>query len=253
MQIISLCSGSKGNCSIIRHKNTVIMVDCGASQKYIKQRMSELSLRFDQIDAVLFTHDHIDHIRSIKMCADVQCFSWVKMKETKEIQPFEPMMIKNLKITAMPLSHDAQNTVGYLFEEGTEKLVYMTDTGYVPKKILPLIHNADIYFIESNHDIEMLMKTSRPQHIKARIYGDRGHLCNEDCAAVLRQIVGPSTKEIILAHLSEEANKPELAYNITSQALRFHPLCSNVKVKVAGQFEVCMGGKWNEEDHNSFV
>lgn len=253
MQIISLCSGSKGNCSIVRHKNTTIMVDCGASQKYIKTRLNEINLAMDQIDAVLITHDHVDHVRSIKLCADVASFSWVKLKETKEIQPFQPMKIKDLVVTAMPLSHDAKNTVGYVFEDDQKKLVYMTDTGYVPKRILPLIQNADIYFIESNHDIEMLMKTSRPQHVKARIYGDRGHLCNEDCAAVLRQIVGPSTKEIILAHLSEEANEPKRAYTITKQALYNHPLCSNVNIQVAGQFEICTGGKWNEKDYNSFA
>lgn len=247
MQYVSLCSGSKGNCSIIRYRNTILMVDCGASQKYIKNRLMELNLSMDQIDAVLITHDHSDHVRSIKLCQNIPCFGCAPMGELTQIKPMQKIRIKDIEVTPMPLSHDAVNTVGYLFEADQKKLVYMTDTGYVPKRLLPLIQNAEYYFIESNHDIEMLMKTTRPQHIKARIYGDRGHLCNDDCAAVLRQIVGPSTKEIILAHLSEEANTPILAYQAVSAALQNHPLCKNPRLQVAGQFELCSGGITDEE------
>lgn len=250
MKIISLCSGSKGNCSILQHGKTTLMVDCGASQKYIRTRLSELKITLDQIDAVLITHDHSDHIRALKMCAGLPCFGCAPVDSLIPLVPLEKKQFGDFWVTPLPLSHDAPNTVGYLFEAGTEKLVYMTDTGYVPKRLLKIIQNAEIYFIESNHDIELLMKTNRPQYIKARIYSDRGHLCNEDCAKVLRQIVGPSTREIILAHLSEEANDPHLAYQVVYDALKNHPLCSQFHLQVAKQFEICTGGNQNEEAHD---
>ncbi len=104
-----------------------------------------------------------------------------------------------MRFTPIALSHDALNTVGYIVENGIEKLVYITDTGYINEKHIPRIKDADYIVLESNHDVQMLMATSRPQFTKQRIYSDTGHLCNEDCAAVLDQIVTEKTKMIILA------------------------------------------------------
>lgn len=225
------------------YKNTILMVDCGASQKYIKTRLQELQLSVEQITALLITHDHSDHIRSIKLLKDKDWYGCCEVDKIKPLQALEKYTLNEIMVTPLPLSHDAKNTVGYLFEAGNEKLVYMTDTGYVPKRLVPLISNAEMYFIESNHDIEMLMKSNRPQHIKARIYSDQGHLCNEDCAKILKYVVGPSTHDIILAHLSEEANQPERALDVVQGALKNHPLLKKeCKIQAAGQFEICSGG-----------
>lgn len=243
MKIISLCSGSKGNCSLILHHNTILMVDCGATQKYIKTRLAELNISLDQISALLITHDHSDHIRSLKLMKEIPWYGCCELEKIKLIKPFEKVIFQDIAVTPLPLSHDAKNTVGYLFETKTEKLVYMTDTGYVPKRLVSLISNAEMYFIESNHDIEMLMKSSRPQYVKARIYSDQGHLCNEDCAKILKYVVGPSTHDIILAHLSEEANDPKLALDVVQNALKDHALLKKeCKIQAAGQFEICSGG-----------
>lgn len=251
MRYISLCSGSKGNCSIIQHQNTVLMIDCGASQKYIKQRLEEIGIPLEKVDSVLITHDHSDHIRSINLCKSIPLYGCTPILGVKPLKPLQKTKFKDLMITPLPLSHDSPNTVGYLIEAAQEKLVYMTDTGYVPKRLLDYIDNAEYYFIESNHDTEMLMTSQRPQYVKARIFSDTGHMCNEYCAQLLDQIIGPSTKEITLAHLSEEANKPELALHVVRDRLQNHPLCPDVHIQAAAQFELCIGGKANEEIINT--
>lgn len=247
MKYFSLCSGSKGNCSIIQHQDTVLMIDCGASQKYIKQRLEEIALSLEQVDAVLITHDHSDHIRSLNMCKALPIYGCTPIEGVKPLKFLQKKRFKDLVITPLPLSHDSPNTAGYLIEAEHEKLVYMTDTGYVPKRLLDYIDNAEYYFIESNHDTEMLMMSQRPQYVKARIFSDTGHMCNEYCAQLLDQIIGPSTKEITLAHLSEEANHPELALRIVQERLQNHPLCPEVHLQAAAQFELCRGGMANEE------
>ena len=122
-----------------------------------------------------------------------------------------PFTIGDFKITAFPTSHDATNPCGFLLEAGDEKLVYMTDTGVFLEENLPLVKNPTYLVIESNHDIKMLLNTHRTYELKNRILSDVGHLCNEDSAIAAAEIIGDKTKEIVLAHLSEEANTPELA------------------------------------------
>ncbi len=255
MKFLSLCSGSKGNCSLVINDDCTIMIDCGASFKYIKQRLSELNISIEEIDYLFITHQHIDHVRSIKSFKEVKKYSCANIEGTIKLNFFNPIEIKGVQVTALPLSHDSENTSGYLFECDYKKLAYITDTGYVSKQIYPHIHNADYFFIESNHDIEMLMKTNRPYMLKSRIISDTGHLCNEDCMNLLSRVIGPSTKEIILAHLSEEANTRQIAYDVTHSMIKNHPYYSKIKVSVAPQFEICRGGSWDEEntDHDNCI
>ncbi len=242
MKFYSLGSGSKGNCMVILHENTCLVVDCGLSQKYIKQRLAELEVDLSQVNALLLTHGHKDHIEAINMFKGINQYACFEKDGVKQIDANQKIKIADLSVQAIMLSHDSPHTCGYIIEAGYEKMVYMTDTGYVPKRLLSSIHNAHYYFIEANHDIEMLMKTQRPHHVKARIYSDQGHLCNEDCAAVLMQCIGPSTRQVTLAHLSDEANSPQLALQVVSDALSKHPLYPRVHVQVALQNEVCEGG-----------
>ncbi len=246
MKFVSLCSGSKGNCTVLYYKNYHILIDCGSSQKYITTRLKELNLSVEDINLVLITHAHGDHVKSIKMFKDKKILSCSEVDYAHQINYFKTLLFNGLKITAIPLSHDSKNTCGFVFESNFEKLVYITDTGYVSKKLYALIHNADYYFIESNHDVAMLMKTSRPFILKNRILSDSGHLCNEDCTKILKQVIGPSTKEIILAHLSEEANTPSLAFETVNAMIKEH-LYNTIVIKIAPQFELCKGGSWHEE------
>ena len=147
----------------------------------------------------------------------------------------------------LPLSHDAAHTVGYVIEAGGEKLVYITDTGYIRNDVKERIVNADYYIFESNHDIEMLMQTNRPVYIKQRIINDSGHLNNEDSARVLSEVIGERTREIVQAHISQEGNTRAQAYGVLEAELsRRGLLRSDLKLFPAEQFGIhLIAGKNN--------
>lgn len=116
----------------------------------------------------------------------------------------------DLEVSYFNLSHDS-DCIGINIKEGSKELVYITDTGYINKKILTNIVNKDMYIIESNHDVKLLMNGKYPFFLQQRILSDKGHLSNKDCSRYLSTLIGDKTKYIVLAHLSEENNTPELA------------------------------------------
>ena len=130
----------------------------------------------------------------------------------------EEIIIKDLKITPIKISHDVEAN-GYLFENNTSSLVYITDTGYINTKLHPLLENKSMYILESNHDIYKLMNGKYPYHLKQRILSDVGHLSNKDSSYYLSKFIGNNTKFIILAHLSEENNDPEIAFETLKETL----------------------------------
>lgn len=221
MEFAMLCSGSKGNSFVIRDGTTAVMIDCGSTRKYLFSSLNKINVAADELDAVILTHDHSDHIAQIRSFRHLPVYSPVEIDDVEVflVRPMRKFSIETLTFTPLALSHDALNTTGYVIESGQEKLVYITDTGYVNRNYLPLLNNADYIVMESNHDVGMLMRTSRPQYLKSRIYSDQGHLCNEDCAQILGSITGDRTKMIILAHISQEANTREQALKISREYL----------------------------------
>ena len=151
MEIMTLGSGSSGNCTIIKSKGHTIMVDAGISKKALTERLSAVNVTLDDIEAAFFTHDHIDHIRVVDLIpvgiryaglGTVELLGmahWMTPYQTKEIAGF--------KVTPFPVSHDATNALGYIFVDGEEKLVYITDTGYISRNPFKYIKNASIYFM----------------------------------------------------------------------------------------------------------
>ena len=251
MRIDLLASGSKGNACLVRDGTTCILIDCGSTKKYLFSALAKVGADPDEIDAVLITHDHADHVSQIRHFADHTIYSPVEIPdiETLHVQAMKPFVIETLKITPIALSHDAPHTTGYIFENGSEKLVYVTDTGYVSERYFALMKGADTVIMESNHDVGMLMRTRRPHYVKARIYSDEGHLCNEDCAAVLDAVTTENTKTIFLAHLSQEGNTREKALAVSSDLLlaHHHDLNRRLVVAAAGQFEILTRGDTDEE------
>lgn len=251
MRFALLASGSKGNCFIVRDGSTRLVIDCGSTLKYLRSCFSALQVNRDKISAVLITHDHSDHIAQIRHFAGYKMYSPVDIADIcrANVVSRMPFSVGSLTITPLALSHDARNTSGYIIENGQEKLVYITDTGYVNESYLPLIAGADYYVMESNHDPAMLMRTRRPQYLKARIYSDQGHLCNQDCADILSRCITPATRMIILAHISQEANTRELALETTASQLRKQPekIGRDLVVCAAGQFEMIRKGDSDEE------
>ena len=159
-----------------------------------------------------------------------------------------PFRIGQFEITAFRTSHDATNPCGYLLKAGDESLVYMTDTGCFLEENLPLIKNPTYLVIESNHDIQMLLATNRTYELKNRILSDVGHLCNEDSAIAACEIIGNNTKEVILAHLSEEANTPEKAIESYKKIFKHFKMdFDKYHIRCANQHVSLLGGNLNED------
>ncbi|MFI3284257.1 MAG: MBL fold metallo-hydrolase [Erysipelotrichaceae bacterium] len=243
LKYYSLASGSKGNSTLIQNDEDMIMIDCGGTKTHLLLQLKKINIQMKDIDALLITHSHTDHIAQLNSFKNHQIYSLADLKYPfQKIECFKSFEIGSFKITAIPLSHDCANTVGYIVETKNEKLVYITDTGYVQEKYYSLISNADFILLEFNHDLKMLMETTRPMYLKQRIQGDNGHLCNEDAAIILANIVGPRTKEIGLAHLSQEANLSELAYHSAKSALTRLPY-KNYRIQILKQFELVTSEK----------
>ena len=253
MKFVLMASGSKGNSFLLRDDQTTIMIDCGSTKKYLTGCLEELGVAIPDLDALVITHDHSDHVSQIRHFREVSIYSPVEIPDLDvfQVRPLQKFTIGSLEFTPLPLSHDALNTTGYIITNGVEKLVYITDTGYVNERYLPLMKGPDYIVLESNHDVGMLMRTRRPQYLKQRICGDEGHLNNEDCAEVLNRTVNENTKMIVLAHISQQANTREQALEVSRNVL-LHEHDGNLNGKLilaaAGQFEMIRKGWDNEEE-----
>lgn len=246
MKFALLASGSKGNCCLIKHKDTSLVIDCGSTKRYLMDCFGRLQYDPASSDAILITHTHSDHVSQIKTfdAIDTYATQEINTKNLHSIQPFDHFEIKDMKITVLPMSHDCEGTVGYLIEADDEKMVYVTDTGYIKEEVKQYLTNADYYIFESNHDIEMLMQTNRPVYLKQRIINDYGHLCNDDCANILCSVLGDNTKEIVLAHISQEGNTRDLALSTLTSHLQRHQIAyDHMKLFPADQFSIYVGGK----------
>lgn len=252
MEFALAASGSAGNCFLLDDNGVRIMIDCGTTKRYLKEVFTKLRFTNEELQAVLITHDHSDHVSQIRHFTSHPVYSPVELAD-QDIIPVKPQKaftVGGLQITPLALSHDAMNTTGYIIENSHEKLVYITDTGYINQRYLKLISDADYYVMESNHDTSMLMKTRRPQYVKARIISDQGHLSNEDCAWTLNKIITERTKMVILAHISREGNTREKALEVNRDyILRNHNgrLYRDLVLCAAGQYEVVRKGLIDEK------
>ncbi len=228
MQILVLASGSKGNCSLININGENFLIDAGINYKQYKERLLMANCFTNKINGIFLTHEHSDHCCGLAgLYKEFKCNIFLtqgtyenlkpaiknKIPQTKFkiIHPMRSYNYNGFKIVTYPTSHDAGQPVGYIFENNEKKIVYMTDTGYVNEKLYELLKNASVYVLESNYDIELLMNSTRPWYLKQRIFGDSGHLSNEQSAGVLVNLIGEKTEKIVLAHLSEECNSKQIA------------------------------------------
>ncbi len=221
MRVCVLSSGSKGNCTYVETKNHKILIDIGTSCLYVEKSLKSIGINPDEIDIILITHAHIDHVKGLKVfCKKYKPLVYISDKILNESKlniesasKDEVVQIdSDIKISSINLSHDVTDIKGYKIEEGNSSMVYITDTGYINENIFDSISNKSLYVFESNHDVEKLMNNPNyPHHTKIRILGDKGHLSNNDSAYYLTKLIGDNTKHIILAHLSEQNNTERLA------------------------------------------
>ena len=218
MELLFAASGSNGNASFIYDPNsgTLIQIDMGIPKKEITSALKRIGKSIEDIDALFLTHNHADHVSTVGLyhgAIPIYC-SEGTLGEDEAFEIIEPGVgIEVGPFLVMPISasHDAPNPLNYIIYLGEEKLVYITDTGLIKEENLPLMVDADYYLFESNHDLRMLYTSHRPLVLKNRVAGDFGHLSNIDSAQYLKDLIGPKTKAIYLAHLSEECNTLEKA------------------------------------------
>lgn len=229
MKACVLSSGSKGNCTYVETKNHKILIDIGTSSLYVEKSLKSIGVNPKDIDIVLVTHAHIDHVAGIKVFSKkYNPLVYISEKILKEsnikienISSEEEINIdSDIKIKSIRLSHDVDDIKGYVIEEDGTSMVYITDTGYINESNFEYIKNKNLYVFESNHDVEKLMNNPKyPHHTKIRILSDKGHLSNKDSAYYLSRLIGDNTKYVILAHISEQNNTEDLALETLKETL----------------------------------
>ena len=239
-------SGSKGNACLIYNKDTLIQIDMGLPLKSLKKELDHLGKTVNDIQALFITHEHTDHIVGIPLYHDrVDLYAGEgTYASANPVEPFIPLEVGSMTIVPFPTSHDAANPMGYLIEDEDTRLGYVTDTGYLSDEALALIKDCDYYYFESNHDLKMLMDSARPAVLKKRIHSKHGHLSNIDSAIYMAELIGPRTKAIYLAHLSEECNTPEIALSSYHKTLDRKGIAhDHIKIVPASQWHVVRGGE----------
>ncbi len=228
MKFSVIGSGSKGNVTYLETNKTKILIDCGLTFKQINVRLKALELDLENLDGVFITHEHTDHVAGLDVLLrrlDTVVYMTeitydslkYKIKENISeskvsfITPYEKQIINDVEILPFSISHDASDAVGYVIYAEGKKIVYITDTGYLPLKDFEMLENADAYVFESNYDVTMLFTSERPYYLKQRIDSVKGHLSNNDSAYNMAKLVGKNTKQIVLAHSSRECNTAKAA------------------------------------------
>ena len=232
IKICSLGSGSKGNCVLVTDGRTNLLIDAGLHPVTTVKKLRELGLELTDVDGLLLTHEHDDHIRSVGAFADfMPIFSHpdtleqvvkkypVPLKHLMETEEAE-FSIGTLDVKPFRVSHDAVHPYGYSVKDWETKFTYLTDTGYVSKGMMAEVKGSNVVMLESNHDKELLLRGRYPEYLKRRILSEKGHLNNEETALTAFDLIVNGTEKIILAHVSENNNLPELAYWTTENFLR---------------------------------
>ena len=248
MKVCLLSSGSKGNSCLVISNETKILIDIGTTSTYVINELEKLNIKPDEINAILITHNHVDHIHGLK--------SFIKKYKTKvyvtekllglledEIGSFDyelyqdkQAIIGDFRINTIRTSHDAGEQMGFIIKDNKKSMVYITDTGYINNRYYEELSNKNIYVLESNHDVLMLKNGPYPYFLQQRVLSDKGHLSNDQASNYLCKFIGDNTKTIVLAHLSEKNNTPEKAL----ETLNKHLEDNNIK------FNNIIIGKQNE-------
>lgn len=233
MRLLSIASGSSGNCIYVGNDNTHILIDAGISKKRIEEGLNGIGLTLSDINGILITHEHSDHIKSLGVLlrkCEIPVYSAKEtieaiFKEDKigkinkelfcEVNADKEFTVNNLSVSPFSISHDAANPLAYRIKDNTgtveKNVAIATDMGCYNDYIINNLTDLDALLIEANHDVRMLQTGSYPYYLKQRILGDNGHLCNEACGNLLDNILNDKIKKIFLGHLSHENNYPELA------------------------------------------
>lgn len=236
VKFVSLFSGSDKNAAVFKYKNTNILIDCGGSFKQINEQLKKVDMNISDIDALLITHSHTDHIKSLPMIikyTDIPVYAsygtheeifdmGINMHKENRIIIYDnkPFEIKDVEAECFKTPHDTKYSLGYNFWFGNKTSTFATDLGHISDNVKNNIKGRDFVFLESNHDVEMLKKCNRPYPTIMRILGENGHLSNETSCNFSKELVKDGLKHLMLGHLSGDANTPELAYTVTENKFK---------------------------------
>ncbi len=228
MEVHVLASGSDGNCMVVRHEGRAVMVDQGISHKRIESLMNINGLDSSEIECILVTHEHSDHVKGVgpsarKFKCPVMCnqstfnaSTCIGKVEYSPITTSNFFEVAGMKIMPMPTSHDAAEPVAYMIKAGDKTVTIATDTGILTFPVMQGLREADIAIIESNYDKHMLENGPYPYPLKRRIDSDKGHMSNVMCADAITK-TSKEGRQIFLAHLSKNNNTPDVAKDTVSQ------------------------------------
>ncbi len=230
LSFLSLASGSSGNCYYVGTPNYGILIDAGINIRTIRKTLKDNEIDFDKIVAVLVTHDHADHIKTVGCLGEkynIPIYSTelihdgidrsrfveeTLFQSRKIIQKEVPFMIRDFRIEAFEVPHDSSDSVGYMIEYENQRFTIATDVGYITDTVARYLCMAHHIVVEANYDEEMLRFGNYPEFLKERVSSKSGHLSNKDVADFLATHFSPEWKNIWLCHLSRENNHPELVF-----------------------------------------
>lgn len=230
MELCSIASGSSGNCICVGTDECHLLVDAGISGKRIEAGLNSIGLKTEEMQGILITHEHGDHIAGLGVLARRyglplyatagtieairQTASVGRIDETlfHEVHAGEKFVIGDMTIEPIAVSHDAAEPVAYKMTQPGKAMAVMTDLGKYDENIIEKLKNLDVLLLEANHDVHMLQVGSYPYPLKQRILGEKGHLSNELSGRLLGEVLHDHFKTVILGHLSKENNYAELAY-----------------------------------------
>ena len=237
-KFVTLFSSSSGNSACLLCGDTGILFDCGKSARTVLARLREAGIDPGCIRAICITHEHSDHISALevlsgKLGCPVYASEPVAEYLVRHTPPRSELRVAEsggfevggIFVRPFPTPHDAAESTGYIFEHGGSRFGFATDLGFVPRDAAELLRGCEMVVLESNHDPHMLQAGPYPYSLKMRVAGPSGHLSNPDCAVFAADLVKSGTRTLVLAHLSEKNNMPELARQQTLSALRGLPAC----------------------------
>ena len=247
LRFASLGSGSSGNATLVCASDAAVMLDCGFSVAETTRRLARLGLRPEQLDAIVVTHEHDDHIGGVARFARrhgipvwmshgtwrglVPMFDGVQVNL---VEGYGAFSVGGILIEPFPVPHDAREPAQFVFGDGAVRLGVITDAGEITSHIEATLGNCDALVIECNHDLDMLARSNYPPRLRARIAGRLGHLDNAAAAQLLSRVAGPRLHHVIAAHLSQQNNSRELAQQALSGALACDPGWIGVAEQEAG-------------------
>ncbi|MCQ2522143.1 MAG: MBL fold metallo-hydrolase [Lachnospiraceae bacterium] len=241
MRMLSIASGSSGNAIYVGSERTHLLVDAGISGKRIEEGLHLAALTGADLDGILITHEHSDHIKSIGVMArkhHIPMYATRKTIDTmaagnylgkvdwdlfQEVRADHSFVIGDIEVNPMKISHDAADPVAYRFYQGTKKCAVCTDLGTYTDYTVKALQGLDVLLLESNHDVRMLQMGPYTYPLKQRILSDHGHLSNESSGRLLSELLHDDIKKIFLGHLSGENNLPDLAYEAVRMEITMGP------------------------------